>query len=171
MTEAPFSPITADAYQAQLALIEKADVVVLSNIPVGFGNLKNIEAAEVVLERLGKKVVVIETEGIEKRNFTGGEAAKRFFELKNKGAIVVKNNDEVLEVLGKCKDIKPKTRSKSPAVRLFYFFFFSVCMYNLWVIVNMILSLVLGIIVDKPLITAKRLIIFLQMSMMEKGSP
>jgi len=75
-----------------------------------------------------------------------------------------------LERLGKCKDIKPKTRSKSPAVRLFYFFF-SVGVYNLWVIVNMILSLVFGKISEKPLITAKRLIIFLQMSLMEKGQP
>ena len=74
-----------------------------------------------------------------------------------------------LERLGKCKDIKPKTRSKSPAVRLFYFF--SVGVYNLWVIVNMILSLVLRIIADKPLIIAKRLIIFLQLSLMEKGQP
>lgn len=63
VTEAPFSPITEDAYQAHLALIEKADVVVLCNIPVGFGNLKNIEAAEVALERLGKNVMVVEMGG------------------------------------------------------------------------------------------------------------
>jgi hypothetical protein len=35
----------------------------------------------------------------------------------------------------------------------------------------MILSLALGIIMDKPLITAKRLIILLLLSMMEKGPP
>jgi len=40
-----------------------------------------------------------------------------------------------------------------------------------WVIANMILSIVLGMIFDKPLITAKRLIILLQMSMMEKQPP
>ena len=67
-------------------------------------------------------------------------------------------------------DFKPKTTSKNPAVRLFYFFF-SVCMYNLWVIANMILSIVLGMISDKPLVTAKRLIVILQMSMAEKPPP
>jgi hypothetical protein len=35
----------------------------------------------------------------------------------------------------------------------------------------MILNIVLGIIADKPLITAKRLIILLQVSMREKGPP
>jgi len=67
-------------------------------------------------------------------------------------------------------DFKPKTTSKNPIVRLYYFFF-SVCMYNLWVIVNMILSIVLGLITGKPLITAKRLIVLLQMSMVEKPPP
>lgn len=68
-------------------------------------------------------------------------------------------------------DFKPKTTSTKPTVRLYYFLF-SVCVYNLWVIANMILCLILGrIIMDKPLITAKRLIILLQMSMMEKGPP
>lgn len=67
-------------------------------------------------------------------------------------------------------DFKPKTTSKNPVVRLYYFFF-SVCVYNIWVIVNMILSLVLGIIADKPLITAKMLIVILQRSMMVKEPP
>jgi len=67
-------------------------------------------------------------------------------------------------------DFKPKTTSKKPAVRLYYFLF-SVCTYNIWVIVNMIVSIVSGIIADKPLITAKRLIVLLQMSMMEKPPP
>ncbi|MHC1611478.1 MAG: transposase [Candidatus Methanospirareceae archaeon] len=67
-------------------------------------------------------------------------------------------------------DFKPKTTSTKTTVRLYYFLF-SVCVYNLWVIVNMILSIVSGIIADKPLITAKRLIILLQMSMMLKGPP
>ncbi|MGB2842598.1 MAG: hypothetical protein WBC40_09025 [Halobacteriota archaeon] len=67
-------------------------------------------------------------------------------------------------------DFKPKTTSTKPAIRLYYFLF-SVCAYNIWVVVNMILSIVSGIISDKPLITAKGLIILLQMSMMEKPPP
>ena len=98
VTEAPFSPITEEVFQAHLALITQADVVVLCGIPFGFGNLKNIEAAEVALE-MGKSVLVFEEKSIEKRDFTGGEAAKRFIALKNKGAVVVRNQEEVLKKL------------------------------------------------------------------------
>ena len=98
VTEAPFSPITEEVFQAHLALIEQADVVVLCGIPFGFGNLKNIEAAEVALE-MGKSVLVFEEKSMEKRDFTGGEAAKRFIALKNKGAVVVRNQEEVLKKL------------------------------------------------------------------------
>ena len=52
-----------------------------------------------------------------------------------------------------------------------FYFFFSVCVYNLWVITNMILGIVLGVITDKSLITAKRLIVHLQMSLVEKQPP
>lgn len=99
VTEAPFSPITEEAFQAHLALIEKADVVVLCSIPFGFGNLKNMDAAEVALERMGKSILVFDSNKIEERDFTGGEATKRFIELKNKGALPVKNQEEVLKKL------------------------------------------------------------------------
>jgi iron complex transport system ATP-binding protein len=99
VTEAPFSPITEDTFIAHLKQIEKADVVVLCNIPVGFGNLKNVEAAEQALTRQEKKLVIIETAPLEKRDFTDGEATKRLTNLKNNGAVVVKTTDNVAEVL------------------------------------------------------------------------
>jgi iron complex transport system ATP-binding protein len=99
VTEAPFSPITEDTFIAHLKQIEKADVVVLCNIPVGFGNLKNVEAAEQALTRQEKKLVIVETAPLEKRDFTDGEATKRLTNLKNNGAVVVKTTDNVAEVL------------------------------------------------------------------------
>lgn len=52
-------------------------------------------------------------------------------------------------------DFKPRTTSKNYNIRLFYFLF-SVCLYNLWVLVNIVVSLALyGRLLDKPLITAK----------------
>lgn len=101
VTEAPFSPIAEDTFNVHINQIEKADVVVLCNIPVGFGNLKNLEAAEVALAPPGKKLVLVETNPIEKMDFTGGKATKRFFALKDKGALVVKKTEDVVEVLGK----------------------------------------------------------------------
>jgi iron complex transport system ATP-binding protein len=100
VTEAPFSPITEATFKAHLKQIEKADVVVLCNIPVGFGNLKNVEAAELALTRQGKKLVIVETAPpLEKRDFTDGEATKRLTNLKHNGAVVVKTTDNVAEVL------------------------------------------------------------------------
>ncbi|MHC1610564.1 MAG: ABC transporter ATP-binding protein [Candidatus Methanospirareceae archaeon] len=97
VTEAPFSPITEATFNAHIKQIENADVVVLCNIPVGFGNLKNIEAAEVALKR-GKSLLIVETERIEERDFTGGEATERFLSLKDKG-VVVTRPEEVVEEL------------------------------------------------------------------------
>jgi len=98
VTEAPFSPITEEAFQAHLALIDKANVVVLCNTPFGYGNLKNLEVAERALER-NKPLLVFDATRIEKRDFTNGEATKRFITLKDKGAIMVKSQEEVLKLL------------------------------------------------------------------------
>jgi iron complex transport system ATP-binding protein len=97
VTEAPFSPITDTAFQAHLALIKKADVVVLCGIPFGFGNLKNMEAAEAAL-RMGKPVLAFGAESMEERDFTGGEATKRFIALKHNGAVMVKDPHEVISI-------------------------------------------------------------------------
>ena len=97
VTEAPFSPITQEVFQAHLTLADKANMVVLCNIPFGPGNLKNLEVAEAALKRK-KALLVFDTTNIEKRDFTNGEAAKRFIALKNKGALTVKNEEEVLKI-------------------------------------------------------------------------
>lgn len=52
-------------------------------------------------------------------------------------------------------DFKPKTTSTNYCIRLFYFLF-SVCLYNLWVLVNICVSMTLfGRLKDKPIINAK----------------
>jgi len=51
-------------------------------------------------------------------------------------------------------DFRPKTTSKNYVIRLFYFLF-SVCLYNLWELVNVILALVKRIDSETPVIAAK----------------
>jgi len=51
-------------------------------------------------------------------------------------------------------DFKPRTTSKYYSVRLFYFMW-SVCLYNLWVLVSFLVALVFHIEIEKPLVTAK----------------
>jgi putative transposase len=52
------------------------------------------------------------------------------------------------------KDFRPKTTSKNYVIRLFYFLF-SVCLYNLWELVNVILALVRQVDPKTPIIAAK----------------
>ncbi|MFH1592370.1 MAG: transposase [Candidatus Woesearchaeota archaeon] len=52
-------------------------------------------------------------------------------------------------------DFKAKTTSKNYLIRLFYFLF-TVCLYNLWILVNICVSLAIyGRLSEKPIITAK----------------
>ncbi len=52
-------------------------------------------------------------------------------------------------------DFKAKTTTKNYHIRLFYFLF-SVCLDNLWVLVNICVSLTLyGRLSEKPIITSK----------------
>jgi iron complex transport system ATP-binding protein len=97
-TEAPFSPITDQAQEANMRMIEKASMVVLTSVPFGHGNIQNLEAAKKALER-GIPTFVIDELPIEKRDFTQGRATELLAELKAKGATFVKNVNDLLAVL------------------------------------------------------------------------
>ncbi|MDX1813857.1 MAG: ABC transporter ATP-binding protein [Candidatus Bathyarchaeia archaeon] len=97
-TEAPFSPITEKSHKANLAMISEASTVVLTSVPFGFGNLKNLEATLAALE-MGIPTFVIEEVPIDRRDFTGGKAKSLFAELKSEGAEFVKDQNELLSLL------------------------------------------------------------------------
>jgi iron complex transport system ATP-binding protein len=97
-TEAPFSPITEKTHKANLAMINKARMVVLTSVPFGYGNFQNLEAAKEALER-EIPVFVIDEVPIESRDFTQGKAKALFMELKSKGAVFVKDQNELLSLL------------------------------------------------------------------------
>ncbi|MCP8304692.1 MAG: ATP-binding cassette domain-containing protein [archaeon] len=105
VSEAPFSAITEEAYKANLNKIDNAKAVVLSNTPFGYGNLKNLEGVKASLEK-GITTIVVDETPIQERDFTGGKARALYMELKDKGAIFVKNCDQVLSIL---KTLESKT--------------------------------------------------------------
>jgi iron complex transport system ATP-binding protein len=107
--EAPFSPITEEAHKANLVMIRKANVVVITPTQFGDGNLRNLEAAETALKE-GIPLVLIEDGPIEGRDFTKGKATKALSKLKSKGAVTVKNNCELLEFLD---NLENKNNGKS----------------------------------------------------------
>jgi iron complex transport system ATP-binding protein len=97
-TEAPFSPITERTHNANLAIMSKASTIVLTSVPFGHGNLQNLEAALEALET-GIPVFVVDEIPIENRDFTHGTAKALFADLKRKGAVFVKDQDELLSLL------------------------------------------------------------------------
>jgi iron complex transport system ATP-binding protein len=96
--EIPFLPISEHSHQENIKLTGSADVCVLVNIPFGRGNLKNLEALSLALEK-SKPVLLIEEQDIEERDFTGGKAAMLYNRLKEKGAVVLRDKDALLDWL------------------------------------------------------------------------
>lgn len=98
--EKPFSPISLEAHRQNLAMIEKADLVVLGPVPWGPGNLLNLAAAEAAL-RLHKDVIVLDADGVGGRDFTEDEGRRRLEELIRQGAVPAGSIDDVLDYLRK----------------------------------------------------------------------
>jgi iron complex transport system ATP-binding protein len=97
-TEAPFSPVTEKTQKANLEMLFKASILVLTSVPFGSGNLQNLEAAKEAL-KLGIPTYVLDEVPIEIRDFTGGKAKALFSELKKMGAVFVKDQNELLHLL------------------------------------------------------------------------
>ncbi len=94
VSEAPFSPITEESHEKNLRLIDSANRVILTDVPFGYGNLKNLEAALYASE-LGK-LIVIEKTPIECRDFTSGKATELY---KRINAEFVKSENEAISML------------------------------------------------------------------------
>jgi len=91
--EQPFAPISEEAFKKNVELIKKADFVIVTGFPIGYGNIKNIEAA---LEacRMGKRVLLLGR----CEDFTDGRAKSMLEQLKN-SAISFSNEKEILDFL------------------------------------------------------------------------
>lgn len=97
--EAPFSQITEEAHERNLGLIRKADVVILADVVVGPGNLKNLEAILWALEH-GKDVMVLEGSPFEQRDFTGGRAMALYGHVRERAKVVHKVVDALEALAG-----------------------------------------------------------------------
>ena len=108
--DAPFSPITDEAHKANLQMISKANVLVVTPTQFGEGNLRNLEAAETALKE-GTPTILLEDGPIEERDFTKGKATKYLTKLKNNGAITVKSISELVTFLD---NLETKHNKESP---------------------------------------------------------
>lgn len=91
--EPPFSKIGTEAKERLKRLLRESDTIVISNVPVGEGNLPNIEAVyEVMKEALPeekKRVILICDSPFESRDFTDGRFLSTAAELSRMGASAV----------------------------------------------------------------------------------
>jgi iron complex transport system ATP-binding protein len=98
--EAPFSPIGEEAHQRNCELARAAEVVIVTGIPFGRGNLCNLEAA-VRARGMGRRVLLIDDPPIAGRDFTDGESTTLQRQIVNAGAELCRNAaDAVARVEG-----------------------------------------------------------------------
>ena len=104
VSEAPFSSITEQTKRANLEMISKAAIVVITSVPFGYGNLSNLESALEAVKR-GIRTYVIDEVPIESRDFTGGKATALMAELKKQGAIFIKHPSELPTLVNATHDL------------------------------------------------------------------
>jgi len=84
--EAPFSPITEQKRQENLARCLAADLVIVTDFPVGIGNLPNIFVlSEVAAHKL--PVLLFEPDGLPRRDYTGGTAAACWAQIMSRASV------------------------------------------------------------------------------------
>lgn len=98
----PFSPITDDLHREHLRLIRRAHMVVVPPLPFGAGNLRCLEAVEQA-QNEGIPVHIFDPGGIDRRDFSGGQAAQKLKNLLSAGARAVNTVEELAEVIACCK--------------------------------------------------------------------
>lgn len=109
ISEAPFSNITQQSRQKLRERLKKVDIIIISDIPFGNGNLANLEEV-LIANQEGKPVVTIESTDITKRDFTDKNKASILWShlnsikfnsekefLENINSLLEKNEDFILD--------------------------------------------------------------------------
>lgn len=94
--EKPFSSISDKAYKKALDRIMESDIIVMTNVPIGTGNLINLKLADKSLD-LGKKVIYYIENQYENFDFTNGEATSILNGMKEKGLKLIHDYDSLIE--------------------------------------------------------------------------
>jgi iron complex transport system ATP-binding protein len=103
--EKPFSPISRESYEANLALARGADAVFLLEIPFGRGNLPNLQILQPLLASQ-KRCFLIDREHLEERDYTDERVGRMVSELSNRGLAFLTDQGAILPVLLKIQATK-----------------------------------------------------------------
>jgi len=99
LREPPFAPVSPASSTAYADLLDHADAVVVTEMPVGPGNVSNLRA---LAGRQDLPIFVLASSEtpFSVRDYTGGEATALFSTLCREGAVAVGSVPELLEKLG-----------------------------------------------------------------------
>ncbi len=95
VAESPFSPISEESREACSALIARAEIVIVTDVPFGRGNLANLHLALEAATQ-GKRVYLLDSVPFASRDYTSGEAGRLWNEIKAAGAIKETNVTRML---------------------------------------------------------------------------
>ncbi len=95
--EAPYSPISDQAFEKAKKMIESVDLVALLEIPLGPGNLKNIRLAAAALQR--GIITYAVANDVESRDYTGGQGAALISGLRENGARVLEKGSDLINIV------------------------------------------------------------------------
>lgn len=93
--ESPYSPISDSAEQANLEFIRQADLVVVTDVPFGVGNLPNLRCALSALEMKKPVAIIGSPDKFAERDFADGKATSALQMLVEEGAALLESPDEV----------------------------------------------------------------------------
>jgi iron complex transport system ATP-binding protein len=99
VAEVPFSEISQESHMKNIDMMMKSDIIVITNVPIGAGNLKNLLGAKLALES-GKRVYHLEENTLD-YDYTNGEAKKIMDQMIDHGMICVGSVDELLKNIDK----------------------------------------------------------------------
>ena len=85
VVEAPFSPVGAAARAECARLMEQAQTLLITPVPIGKGNLVNLELAQEA-QAAGKEIVLLGDTAFARRDYTGGKATALLERLLANGA-------------------------------------------------------------------------------------
>ncbi|MDD2473279.1 MULTISPECIES: heme ABC transporter ATP-binding protein [unclassified Methanoculleus] len=96
VAEAPFCAISPDARSELERCIDEAHAVVITAMPIGWGNIENIRILE---RRRNKPIILLNSKTQSFQDFTGGEAEAIVRGLLDRGAVEAERVDRVLQIL------------------------------------------------------------------------
>ena len=94
--EAPFNGISDKSYNKNLSQIQNADIIVITKVPIGKGNLRNYIAGLEAL-KLNKKVYFVGKDEYTSFDYTNGQGIKLLEEMKELGLVIIEDIDNLLE--------------------------------------------------------------------------